>query len=667
LKANNETAAKLNAAFQEAVALQKSGDVESAAAKYEALRSALPNHPELHYLLGAAYVHLNRLNDALSVLEHCLKQRPDHVPAMEMAGSAWVKLNRLDNAVPYFEKAARQSPTSAAAQCRLGSTLIATHRYEEARSAYQTALDIEPENAEAMTGLGFALHKMGKSIEAESLLRSCIDTTSYAQAHTVLAGLLDEEARFDEAEAVLRRCLAVHPNYLPALHSLAISIHKQGNLIEAEKAYRKAISAGVTGPDIAVQRTDALTDLGKLDEAAEILERAIATTPHHAGLMTGLGRVHELRGDLAHALKLHDRAIEADGRNVAALINRGNTKKYMGDLEGALTDFQTAASLDPASHAARASQGMVLLNLGRLKEGWPLFKSRGGARAGSVDLTDGKPWDGKPLDGKKILVWSEYGLGDEILFASLLPDALQRTATCTFVCSPRLAHLFKRAFPGADIRGPGPEVEGDFDARLPLVNAAQWLRPSLDAFPKHPGYLKADPELTKEMRSRYRAGHDGPVIGISWYSGGSIGTGPFKSLPLDKWLPILNSPNIRFVSLQYGNPTAEIKAIKTRFDFDLIEDSNVDPSGDMDAFAAQVASMDLVISVSNSTVHFAGALGIPVWAMVPKGLGAHWYWFQDRTDSPWYPSLTIYRQTTPGAWDNVINAIVNDLKSWRNS
>ncbi|HCX14109.1 MAG TPA: hypothetical protein DGZ24_02185 [Rhodospirillaceae bacterium] len=454
------------------------------------------------------------------------------------------------------------------------------------------------------------------------------------------------------------------PESVVAQHYLATALHKQGKLKDAERAYRKILKAGVSDTNIFIQLGDVLTDMGQLDEAENILTDAMIAAPDNAGLLTGLGCVEQMRGNLDNAISFHNRAIAANKSHVDTFVNRGNAHKFSGNFEAALVDYNKALTLNPNLPAAIANRGMTLLTLERLSEGWPAFRSRIRALAGSLDLSNHKTWDGSPLDGKNILVWAEYGLGDEILFSSLLTTLIEKVANCTFVCSPRLVALFKRTFPSISVHALGTVIEGDFDARLPLTDAAQWLRPSMESFPAHNGYIKADPDLTKNLRQRYQLSGDQKVIGISWHSAGAIGTAPFKSIALRRWAPILDNPGIRFVSLQYGNCAAEIHEVNNALSSRITLDTEIESSDEMDTFAAQVAAMDLVISISNTTVHIAGALGKPVWALVPKGPGAHWYWFQNRDDSPWYPSLRMFRQKKQGQWDETIGEVAEQLKLW---
>jgi tetratricopeptide (TPR) repeat protein len=408
---------------------------------------------------------------------------------------------------------------------------------------------------------------------------------------------------------------------------------------------------------------ETMLDLGRPDDAAEILNALKHRAPDHAGVLTALGRVYEQRGDLEKALALHTEAISADPKSENAYTNRGSAKRLAGDFDGALEDYEAALAINPTFSAAVANRGLALLTLGRLAEAWPSYRARIKALAGAPDLTAGKPWDGTPLSGKRVLVWLEYGLGDEILFSSLLPELLGAVAHCTIVCSPRLTKLFARSFPAAKVIGMGDPIDGDFDVRLPLTDVAQWLRSDLTSFPRHDGYLTPDETLVRELRRRYAPAGRELIVGISWRSA-SGSTGRFKSSDLSEWHGLLRVPGITFVSLQYGSVADELAQAYAAVGRQIIHDGSIDSAGDLDPFAAQVAAMDLIISVSNTTVHVAGALGRPVWSFVPRGPGAHWYWFLNRCDSPWYPSVRLFRQSQSGDWREPLIEATSALEAW---
>ena len=227
----------------------------------------------------------------------------------------------------------------------------------------------------------------------------------------------------------------------------------------------------------------------------------------------------------------------------------------------------------------------------------------------------------------------------------------------------RFFALFSRSFPEATIL---PEGEGDDpavlntapDLQCPMGALGHHLRPNMEAFPTRASYLRADPDLITRLRTRYAPTNGGPRIGISWRSG-NRNNGTERSVPLSAWKPALERAGGQIVSLQYGEVGREVAAFREAADVDVVMDGEVDPTKDLDAFAAQIAAVDLVISVDNTTVHFAGALGIPTHVLLP--LASDWRWFQDRSDSPWYPSIKLHRQNRPRDWTQTLAALTREL------
>jgi tetratricopeptide (TPR) repeat protein/ADP-heptose:LPS heptosyltransferase len=622
--------------FQEAVALHQRGDNAGAAQRYEQLRVEVPDHPELLHLHGTALAQLGRPAEALPALERSLTLRPQHAPTLDVARACHVMI---------------------------GEAQLADGQNDAARTAFQKALAIAPHSPDAIVGLATALVFLGLRSDAITQLQTCVARhPEFIRGHMVLGTVLGQERRFTEAEVSVRAALKIQPSFAEGHYLLARTLYRQGRAEEAEAAYKRTIALGLRSPPVLTECAEILTIQDRLDEADAMLQEALAASPQSADALTALGQVEEHRGALDKAVALHNRALAADPNAANVYINRGTAYRLKGAIDAALADFDRALTLKPAMPVAIANRGATLLSIGRLSDGWADFKSRVRAEDGYRDLSGTQPWDGTPLDGKRVLVWTDSGLGDEIMAASLLPELLARAAHCTLLCSPRLIGLFKRAFPTATVISSQTEITGHFDARLPLLDAAQWLRPNFEAFPNRTHFLTADVKQTLTMRDRYGA-DERPLVGISWRSA-SMTSGRMKTLPLTAWANILNTPGLRFVSLQYGNYDDDVRAARATSGADIIVDQTVDPVRDVDQFAAQVNAMDLVISASNTTVHLAGALGKPTWVLVPEGPGAHWYWFQKRSDSPWYPALRLFRQTRPGDWSDVVASVARDLQAY---
>jgi hypothetical protein len=247
----------------------------------------------------------------------------------------------------------------------------------------------------------------------------------------------------------------------------------------------------------------------------------------------------------------------------------------------------------------------------------------------------------------------------------MLPDFRSTAVKVTLECDPRLAPLFTRSFEHVTVapRGTRPLNPDDFDYQAPLASLGCWLRPVIDRFPRHGGYLKPHPQRVAEYRQRLLAPLERGqrIVGISWLSTNRW-FGPLKSTRLSAWTDILGVRGAAFVDLQYGNTAAERADVERAGGVRIEHFADVDLFEDLDGFAALVAACDLVVTGSNVTAHVAGALGRPVWLLAPLARGKFWYWFSGRSDNPWYPSMRIFSQHRPGEWLETMAQIAAELE-----
>jgi hypothetical protein len=232
-----------------------------------------------------------------------------------------------------------------------------------------------------------------------------------------------------------------------------------------------------------------------------------------------------------------------------------------------------------------------------------------------------------------------------------------------------LVPLMRRSFPNAQVaerKDPLPKAAAaaDIDCQMSLSDLGRAFRRGFADFPRRDRLLTADARRRDALHGKYAARRPGaPIIGLSWSSKHNYEVGWLKSMDITDWAPILRTPGATFVNLQYGDWQTALADVHARTGVEIVDDPEIDPLKDMDAFAAQVAAMDLVISVSNTTVHVAGALGVPTWVMAPEGRARMWYWFRDRAESPWYSSVRLLAQDGEG-WQPVIARCAGDLGDW---
>jgi hypothetical protein len=276
-------------------------------------------------------------------------------------------------------------------------------------------------------------------------------------------------------------------------------------------------------------------------------------------------------------------------------------------------------------------------------------------------------WDGLTLAGRTILIHGEQGLGDEIMFATCYPDVIQQAARTIITCEPRLERLFRRSFPAATVivvvRGMEhtwqipPRMGVDFHiaaGSLPLH-----LRPYESSFPRHNALLQPDPAPAARWRERFAALGPGLKIGISWCAGDKPKERRLRSTKLEQWRPLLETPGCHFINLQHGDRAAEIDAVRRTSGVTVHQWRDADNRNDIDGLAARIAALDMVLSVGNANVHLAGALGVPAWSLLPSHGG--WRWLAGRSDTLWYASVRLFRQAAAGNWEELFMRVRQEL------
>ena len=246
----------------------------------------------------------------------------------------------------------------------------------------------------------------------------------------------------------------------------------------------------------------------------------------------------------------------------------------------------------------------------------------------------------------------------------MVPDLIEAGAELVIECDPRLVPLFERSFENTKCLARTKEVPNysePLDFHISMGDLGYWYRPERDSFPSRENYLRADLKRRDALRKSYLQDGGGFLIGLSWYSRNPE-IGWEKSIALTDWLPLLEVPGVTFVDLQYGDTFAQREALKDQTGTEIIHDETIDQLADLDAFAAQVAAMDMVVSISNTTAHMAGALGVPTWVLLSEV--PLWRWFQEQTNSPWYPSVQLFRQRRSGGWPEVLGEVAAALRNW---
>jgi tetratricopeptide (TPR) repeat protein len=558
------------------------------------------------------------------------------------------------------------APRDAGTWCELSHALRWQDQMDEAREAATRAIELAPGLAAAWFNLGAIQAAQGDATRGiESYRRALELDPTLAEAWSNLGDALG--ATGDQAGEIdaYRRAIAINSRLAPVWSNLGTALLAAGQSGEALLACRRATELD---PEFAagwINFGNALNECGVHDEAVAACDAALRLAPGVAEAWSTRGAALQMLGRLEEAAGAHRKAIEIQPRVAHHPFNLGVTLQHRGDHLEAAASLRRALALDPAHADAHWELSFALLSSGELREGWTEYEwrwRRHGAHARHYDFT---PWDGDTSKPRRLLLWAEQGIGDHILYGSLLTGLASSPMRVTLEVDPRLVSLYQRSFPQLAVnpqRDP-PADPRAFDCQSPLGSLGQWLRPTLESFPRHRGYLRPDSARADAYRARLKPDATIRLIGIAWKSANPE-FGAAKSQSLLDWAGILGVPRARFVDLQYGDTAGERERAERQTGVRIEHLPDLDLHDDLEGLAALCAACDLVITASNVTVHVAGALGRPVWLMVPKGNGRLWYWFSGRADSPWYPSVRIFGQVVRGNWEETLDAVAKELAAF---
>lgn len=541
-------------------------------------------------------------------------------------------------AAEYASHALDKASENAGAWHLRGFALLLSGNPADALQALDRAAEIDPARPDLHRHRADAHQADGRPAEAIALYRTALahgDQAgdlffNLARAQVALKDYVDAEKNF-------RRAASLNPDDAEALNGIGLACLALDRPADALPALEQALEINPGLTDAAIKRASALRQTGRLDAAA-------------AGFRDVLSRVPD-----SHAAEV----------GLAECMIQG------GDLAEAARHFQRAIDLQPDAADIRYQLGQVLMMTGNYAQGWPAFAHRFAAHGAYAAKRPFNPpqWDGSALEGRRLLLWGEQGVGDEILFGSMLPALANQRGRIVVECDSRFVPLFGRSFPAMEFVGrenpPAAELqETDFDFQCAVGDLGGFFRNGLSDFPAKGGFLRPDPALTAALHDRYRGLADGRrVIGISWRSKADR-LGLVKSTRLVDWGPLLKRSDILFVDLQYGNTRSERDEATDAHGGSLLHDDTVDPLADLDAFAAQVGALDGVITTSNATAHFAGGLGVETQLLLQSNIwDLPWYWSQKVDRVPWYPSIRILRQEPAERWPSVVARASSALAS----
>jgi tetratricopeptide (TPR) repeat protein len=598
--------------------------------------------------MGEAAVELLRVAAMLN------PDAPDHTVNLGMV--LWTA-GKVDEAIEVFRNLLAARPDVVEGWNNLGMALKSKGRLEDAEEALRRAVQGRAGFVEAMTNLGVVLQEQGKLDEAIEWFDRAAEGGAGARYFNNLGNALLQKERFVEAEQAFRKALEREGQNGDALFGLGSALHRQGKVAQAVERYRAALAVRPDWPEVHYNLGRAFQDLKDATRAEAEYRKTLELRTDAVDAAVNLASVLRETNRPVEAEQLLRPAARAAQRHAGVWNALGGALADQERLTEALDAFAKALAIDPENHEAKWNRGAALLTLGRLAEGWEGYEARRHVtKVSQLGELNRPQWRGEDLAGKTILLHAEQGFGDTIQFVRYVPLVRKRGARVIVLCPRALNRLLSGQLGIEQVVSGGDEIP-PFDVHCPLPSLPGVFKTTVATIPGREPYLRADEGIREKWRRRL-TGEPGKLkVGLVWSGNPEHSNDAYRSIALSKLAPLAERMDVSFVSLQKG-PAAD-QAHSPPTGMRLIDWTQ--ELTDFAETAGLVANLDLVISVDTAAVHLAGAIGRPVWVMLPKR--ADWRWMREREDSPWYPTARLFRQKKLGEWELVVERIRDELKT----
>ena len=689
--------------FQHALAALQVGKTTDAERLFKKLLSTEPKHVAGLNLFGILLTNLGRFEEAENYLERAvnenaksdasfynygiiLKALKRPIEALERfnqalainssvaetwnnRGTVLNDLKRYSEAVDDFDKAISINPKYAEAYCNKGKSLAQLKLEGQSLGAFETAISLRPDLAEAWLGRSNIFLELKRYDDAFAACDKALALKSdLAEAWFGRGNIFVDLKRYDEALAAYDKALALKPDLAEVWlgrGNIFVELKRYG---DASAAYDKALALKPDLAEVWLGRGDIFVELKRYDDASAAYDKALALKSGLAKAWLGRGNVFAELKRFDDALAAYDKALALNPGLAEVWLGRGNVFVELNQYDDACAAYDQAIELDPDMADAYWCKSLVKLSLGNFEEGWDLYEWRSQSKENILSYSQLKSLntslrqDRSALIGKKVAILGEQGIGDEIMFGSILPDLISDAKAIYYEVDPRLTHLFKNAFPSVNIIpnniGHDYLKEHDIDVVLQAGSLGYAYRRNYESFPRMP-YLSAEANLINNWKAKLAGETNSQLkIGISWRGGTDKTRRNERSIELEKLRPLIQEDDRFIVSLQYGNVNDEILRFNNSGSRGAVH-CLLDDFNNFDDFAALVMALDLVISVQNTTIHMCGALGKTCWGIIPWR--PEWRYGSRDSRMTWYSSVSLYRQETQADWDGAISLINSNL------
>jgi Flp pilus assembly protein TadD len=681
------------------VAFRKHEDAEAERLFREALKIA-PGRPEGHYGLSLVMLARNEGEAALRHAQFAANAEGKEARFFAQLGLCQLSLNNYRQAAGVLAQATRLDPLDKSSWNNFGIASRAHGKLTHARKAFKRALEIDPafdsarnnlrlleldaqtlgdhssvetggEAAAEQLGAHVGLHEV-RQLRSEDRLADALESCeslflNHPEDGSIVVELYQLYREFGDVGSgidAMQAYLIAYPDDEAVTHALIQALVQERDFKAAKPLLEKALERNPSDTSLIVAMADVRMEQGRYLDAGELIAKAFEIAPS----MDMKGRLAAsclARCDYDRTLRLVDEML-AEDPGVAEMIAavRVDALTHSGRHDEALPILDTLINRSPHDHARRFPRAAIHLLNERFEQGWEDYLYRNLASTKHLRMVALPQWSGQPIEGKRLLVLAEQGLGDQVMFASCLPDLLKEQPSRVVVeVVDRVAPTLARSFPEVEVVSTKQDRAldwirdiGEMDYFIPIGDLPRLYRKRRQDFPPHNGYLVPDSARVAHWRTQLAGLGHKPRIGVSWKGGTEPTRTVMRTMKASQVAALATTVDAEWVCLQYG-PVSE--ALDEARAAGMHLHHWPEAIKNLDEFAALISALDLVVTVCNTTVHYAGALGKPVWVMAPKI--PEWRYGLHSTVMPWYPSSRLFRQQVVGDWVGVLAAVGSEL------
>jgi len=572
-----------------------------------------------------------RLAEVKTKITALLKTDKDNHVLLHLLGLVYFKNNQPRKAVECIKKAIKYSPTIGEYHKNLSTSLLAIGKRKSAIFSLKKAIYLDNHDIAAFK---------------------------------ILGKVFIEDGLYKDSIKYYKIGINQNPTCIDLYNDLGIALLQSNQKEKAIEILDKALSVDSNNENILINLGNLYQENNTFDKAVLCFQKAIKINDNNYIAYNNLGNVFSRMRDHRKAIKYYKQSIIINPNFKFPYNGIGKIYAEINNYKEAVSFFNKAINLDKNYQMAHANLASVYLSNGKFDVGWKEYEWREIFQSIENKNLKSKLWNGQSLENRVVFIYAEQGVGDEVMFSSCITDVLElNPKKIVLECDYRLSKLFLRSFPEICIidRGGNIKEESGVDYHIPIGSLPSFFRNSIGDFTGEK-YLTPSSELLQKWVDRYLEIEKGLKVGISWNSSKSKRyLSQDRSINIQQLEPILKTKDVCFINLQYGDCTNDIDFIKNNFGVDIYDWEDSDPLFNIDDFIAKISALDLVISVDNSTVHFAGSIGKKTFMLTPYI--SDWRWLNENNNSHWYSCVEFVRQDKHGDWRPVVDTVTKKLNS----